>query len=124
MKIEGIPDGFEVRCVYDAQRLADAVVSGQKLEEGERVVCAIIRKVEHVCTWPHGVFKDGWLAQDDDGYIYWHEERPNWDSNDGWWSSGGDTHGIECVIQSPVFKEDVSYSRRIVQVGPIVEPKQ
>lgn len=45
MKIEGVPDGFEIKAVYDAQSLADACVSGQKLQKGERVVCAIIRPV-------------------------------------------------------------------------------
>lgn len=48
MKIEGVPDGFEIRSVYDAQGLADACVSGQKLQEGERVVCAIIRPIADV----------------------------------------------------------------------------
>ena len=46
--IEGVPSGFEIRSVYDAQGLADACVSGQKLQEGERVVCAIIRPVGSV----------------------------------------------------------------------------
>lgn len=45
MKIDGVPDGFEIRSVYDAQGLADACVSGQKLQQGERVVCAIISPV-------------------------------------------------------------------------------
>lgn len=45
MKIDGVPEGFEIRTVYDAQGLADACVSGQKLQPGERVVCAIIRPV-------------------------------------------------------------------------------
>lgn len=50
MKIEGVPDGFEIRAVYDAQTLADACVSGQKLQNGERVVCAIIRPISNMET--------------------------------------------------------------------------
>ncbi len=46
--IEGVPSGFEIRSVYDAQGLADACVNGQKLQQGERVVCAIIRPVDQI----------------------------------------------------------------------------
>ncbi len=121
MKIEGVPSGFEIRSVYDAQGLADACMSGQKLQEGERVVCAIIRPSDPVCTWQFGVFADGWITQEEDGEIEWHSQEPHVIKSGEWWTSNGIGGSVYGLANPPVFREDLHWKDRVVQVGPSVE---
>lgn len=130
MKIEGVPEGWEIRTVYDAQSLADAIVQGdQRLHPGERVVCAIIRRIEPVCTWQHGVFPDGWITEDLEGVVAWISEKPR-AGEDAWlrplhgktdWFvvSLGKKGGL--LLNPPKFRDDLPWTERIQQVGPTIE---
>jgi hypothetical protein len=127
MQIEGVPEGFEIRTVYDAQSLADAIVQGdQTLKPGERVVCAIIRRVEPVCTWQHGVFEDGWIAEDQSGEICWWTEKPVHHSEEPEWVRPRRcvVHMIRCanlLLKPPIFRSDLPWTERVQQVGPTIE---
>ncbi len=119
MTIPGVPEGYEIRTVYDAQSLADAIVQGdQRLQPGERIVCAIIRRIEPACTWPHGVFANGYVAQDQDGGLYWWNEYPK--CGDSEWV-GRSKFFCPLATTAVVFRSDLPWTERIQQVGPTIE---
>lgn len=119
MQIPGVPEGYEIRTVYDAQSLADTIVQGdQRLQPGERVVCAIIRRIEPVCTWPHGVFCDGHITQDEDGSMWWWRDKPK-KEDDQWF--GRSKFGCPLCKTAVVFRSDLPWTERIQQVGPTIE---
>ena len=131
MQIEGVPEGFEP-------------VAFGRVVKGEVYMCPIaahacewvastgsdnsylkVRRVEPVCTWQHGVFADGWIAEDNDGDVFWHDELPS-TSTSGYWESGDDdTLGLDVFFRlysnPPVFRSDLPWTSRIQQVGPTIE---
>ncbi len=132
MKIEGVPEGWElvaVRPALEGEWYIDT--SGRPLQVtdipdwGKQICVPIIRRVEPVCTWQHGVFADGWIAQDNQGEVYWHDEKPT-PATIGFWESGDDeTIGLDVFsrlyINPPVFRSDLPWTSRIQQVGPTIE---
>ena len=126
MKIEGIPDGWEFVGLR-APALGEFIVSvtgrAEEVTSQTNCVLPIIRKADPVCTWPHGVFADGWITQDGDDAdkIEWHDKKPFITRSPEWWSSDGMGGEVCGLINPPVFRSDLPWAERIQQVGPSVE---
>ena len=133
-QIEGVPAGYEVVAFRNPK--ADELVLGT---DGRVFVCPvlpkitqrclIVRKVELVLTWPHGVFRDGWIAEDEAGAQAWYEEEPepgcsSWD-NAGcscwFWITDERDGDSTCFVNKPVFRSDVNWRKRVHRVGPAIE---
>lgn len=125
-QVKGVPAGWELVGFY-APKKGEFVIDTDgtpyevaHADVGE--VLPVIRKVAPVCTWPHGVFADGWIAEDESGDQYWYNSRPDSDGDDEW-GNGDDCHYIgEFLIQIP-FRADLPWDERIQQVGPTIEAK-
>lgn len=82
----------------------------------------IIEKIEPVCTWPKGVFANGWIAKDKNGSIWWYSSEPECGTA-GWACKH---RGSACAVQDqflnpPVFKAGLDWKECVQQVGPEVE---
>jgi hypothetical protein len=129
MKLDGVPKGYEaVR--FGWAKAGDFVLNnfGQPEpidEDMPAVLRLIVRKVEPVATWIHGVFQNGWIAEDSDGLIYWYSLEPKIHDGEEWeGQDDGKCQKIErhiCFLTLIKFREDLPYFERIVAVGPIVE---
>jgi hypothetical protein len=133
-QIEGVPAGYEI--VAFRKPKADELILGTDgrvfpCPVAPKITqrCPIVRKVELILTWPHGVFKDGWIAEDEEGTQAWYEEEPElgrdaWD-NAGcsrWvWLNDESDGDITCFVNKPVFRSDVSWRNRVHRVGPTIE---
>jgi len=131
MKIEGVPEGWELVRIGNPD-VGECIIGN----EGEpRIITAnhwqsvnhvIIRKVEPDCSWPIGVFADGWLSQSSfASAIYWSAEKPEWDPRSAWWMTAGeDPVAVKGYLANhPVFREGLPWDERIQQVGPTVESR-
>lgn len=130
MKLEGVPDGYE------------AVRFGQA-KQGELFVATtgeigvastdhdqprlIVRERPPIVIWKHGVFNNGWIAQDGESgrnRIFWFDKKPR--QEDGRWEPKDDCQccevEFEMIRRSTIqFRDDVPWTERIVEVGPSVE---
>ena len=128
MSIEGIPEGWElVRIGKPATGEwsigGDGTPWQYVKDTPSTEFWPIIRKAAHVCTWPHGVFADGWITQDgdDDSKIEWHKKEPFLPHGAEWWSSEGMGGEVCGLMNPPVFRENLPWTKRVQQVGPSVE---
>lgn len=133
MQVEGVPDGWELVAIRAPKR-GDWIVNvhgAPVLIESDWCTSniPIIRKVAPVCTWPHGVFADGWIAEDKGGEICWYSVNP--EPGEDWDEWMYDDGSIECLmardcqnlLNAPVFRADLPWDQRIQQVGPTIEAK-
>ncbi len=129
MQIEGVPEGWEL------VRLGTPLVGEVYLDDvghavaneiGDHVkVCwPIIRRVEPVCRWQHGVFADGWIAEDSNRSLWIYSTRPS-PEEEGWVSRYNDGYCMrlnkKSFVNPPVFRSDLPWTSRIQQVGPTIE---
>jgi hypothetical protein len=140
MAIEGVPDGWELVRIGTPERgehYLDGVggIVESEIEDHPKVSWPIIREVGPVCTWQHGVFADGWIAEDQDGSQIWFAVKPlseGGSSGCDWnnWNNVEDTAWIfirdmgqkkSQFVNPPVFRADLPWTERIVEVGPSVE---
>lgn len=72
------------------------------------------------CSCPKGVFSDGWLAEDEDGEIYYFLNKPKLDKDHGMWkvTEGGYEDVPSWLSNPPVFRSDLPWNKRIQKVGP------
>ena len=132
MKIEGVPDGWELVRI-GRPRTNEWSIGGdgtpwQYLKETQsEEFWPIIRKAAPPCVWQHGVFNDGWVAQDGEAgnhRTWWYKNKPRQDG--GRWEPVNDTECCE-LDRAPfakrlvLFRDDISWTDRIAQVGPSVE---
>ena len=83
---------------------------------------------EPLCTWPLGVFKDGWLAEDENGDVYWYELEPKLGIYNGEWTAEDGAcfinhyHPEDCYLPLKItFRPNLPWGKRIVKVGPEAE---
>ncbi len=130
MKLEGVPEGYEaVRLGKANQGECFVTIDGNVCvaECDHEAPRLIVRKVEPIATWKHGVFADGWISEDKHGTLeFYYMSPPSCDVGVGGWLSGHDG-GFVCslnnILQPSVFKfrDDLPWTERCVQVGPSVE---
>jgi hypothetical protein len=130
MKIHGVPEGWNV-LKFDVPQYAEFYVDSngfirQCCESPHRFdnqKFLIVEKVQPPCEWQHGVFKNGWIAQDIDGHISWFPSKPH--TTDKRWVSDDETDQMVFLIKNllnpPVFASGVRWTERIQQVGPDIE---
>jgi hypothetical protein len=130
MKLEGLPEGYEAvrwgfaktgECFFDE----DGAILTATYDRRPTVHAPhlIIRRVKPVATWPRGVFCDGWIAEDADGsQAFYQKERPRVIAVDSEWR-GCFIFGLSDVFLpgSVVFRTDLPWADRCIQVGPSVE---
>lgn len=130
-KIEGVPEGYElvgfVRLLPGDEYIDTmGMVDSWDDAEPSRHVHPKVIKVQPVCTWVHGMFKDGWIAEDESGGIYWFGGEPATSEapRNEWHSTASQCFGIEEeVFIMPVFREDLPWNERIQEVGPAIESR-
>jgi len=127
MKLEGLPEGYEaVRWGWPAvgelflDSRGDVILCHNTHMPALGVKTIIVCKVEPIATWPRGVFADGWIAEDSDRQIYWHDRKPTPELETEAWA-GGRTCPLYCMAMAPVFRDDLPWTERCIQVGPSVE---
>lgn len=122
MKIEGVPDGWELVKLAPPEVGQWFVNMKGEPELSQYDITSfwpIIRRIEPHCTWQHGQFKDGWVAEDSCGLI-WYRDKPEF--IDQWRVHGGPMSVIgRCLVNPPVFRSDLPWNERIQQVGPTIE---
>ena len=133
MKIEGVPEGWELVRIGQPAVGEWSIGGDGKPWQYKHATQArsdefwpIIRKVEPACSWPLGVFADGWLSQSSfASAIYWSAEKPEWDPRSAWWMTAGeDPVAVKGYLANhPVFREGLPWTERIQQVGPTVESR-
>lgn len=116
MKIEGIPEGYEVvrwgkpkrgeLFLLDSGKVTDAIFDFEK----DHVL--IVRKTEPVLDVSKIRLKKGWIAQDKDGQNYLYCEKPQL-CESGWGTSYGISHMD--ALQIP-WREDVPWTERIMEI--------
>lgn len=127
MKIKGVPEGYElvgfVNVEYKDNYIDEAggVETWENADPSDEILAKIV-KIKPVCTWQHGMFKDGWIAQDEDESIYWYPVEPHLDPKSTNWR----VNGHYCCLMDvafilPVFREDLPWDKRIQKVGPEIE---
>lgn len=130
-KIEGVPEGYELVGFVNlimGDKYIDEFGEIETWADGESSdrLFPKIRAIEPVCTWVHGMFKDGWIAEDESGGIYWFvkEPEPSEAPRNEWHGSNGQCFDVnEEVFISPVFREDLPWNERIQEVGPTIESR-
>jgi hypothetical protein len=127
MKLEGLPEGYEaVRWGWPAagelflDSRGDVILCHNTHMPGLGVKTIIVHKVEPVATWPQGVFRDRWIAEDADGKMYWHDYRPTPEFEQHSWT-GGQACPLYCIAGPVTFRLDLPWRERCIQVGPSVE---
>ena len=128
MKIEGIPEGYELVRI-GSPNPGETVVFADGSPGGVATKLAgktyvIIRKIDPVCVWQHGVFKDGWITEDDVSGIIWHQSKPEVSVVRDCWLWDGLRVLTTCLATPPKFRDDLRWTERIQQVGPSVEGQQ
>jgi hypothetical protein len=129
MKIEGVPDGWELVRIGKPSN-GEWAIGGDGtpwqyngLQSTE--FWPIVRKVDPIAAWKPGVFADGWLSQDADGEISFSAEKPTASVGEGYWIAIGGTKPIGSEVfqvESLVsFRQDISWTERVILVGPSVE---
>lgn len=131
MKLEGVPKGFEVvRFANPAitEWYVDTTGTVKQCVEEVGGLRLIVRKVEPAATWIHGVFNDGFVAEDQNGDQFWYDRRPKaLASGDSWeWPDGRRTGTSVAIVATSFasivkFRSDLPWYERIVAVGPGVE---
>jgi len=127
MKIEGVPEGWElVRIGF--MKKDDWAIGGDGTpfqyikEKTGNEFWPIIRKVKPVCVWPHGVFRDGWIAEQHEGGPHWFSKKPWWNSEENYWDYVSTTvRTCDHLANGPVFRSDLRRDERIQKVGPTIE---
>lgn len=125
MTIEGVPEGWELvrigKPVTGEWSIGGDGNPWQYVKEAPSTeFWPIIRKAAPVCIWPHGVFKDGWIAEDLNGDQYWYTTKPESDGEDEWANEGDCRFVTDCML--PVqFRSDLTWTQRIQRVGPLAE---
>lgn len=136
MKIEGVPEGWELVRIGFVEAGEHYISFSGGLSHNSGLgtlidVHPIIRKVEPACSWPHGVFADGWIAEDSDGSQAWYDSKPvHTTTKRDVWTNNKTTAYIflfgpqvvaEFLAVKPVFRADLPWTERIQQVGPTIE---
>lgn len=131
MKLEGVPEGYEVvRFANPAitEWYVDTTGTVKQCVEEVSGLRLIVRKTEPVANWIHGVFNDGYVAEDQNGEQFWYDRRPQaLSSGNSWeWTDGrrtGQSVAIVAIAFAPivVFRSDLPWYERIVAVGPHAE---
>jgi hypothetical protein len=131
MKLEGLPEGYEaVRWGWPEEGEQFLNIDGKVLTTTTNHAPVldpprlVVRKVEPVATWPRGVFQNGWIAEDEDRCQYWYSTRPDTDLNALSWNSTGTQYGMIFLRKPVVFRSDLPWTERCVQVGLWVENQQ
>ena len=137
MKIEGVPEGWELVRIgrpdvgeWNVGHDGEPWFNSEKPIDGVHEYWAIIRKVEPACSWPLGVFADGWIAEDIDEegyhYMWWHSHKPEVNKSLYSWEPTERSH--ECfsidggfLLAIVKFRADLPWTERIQQVGPTFE---
>lgn len=129
MQIEGVPEGWEAvafRKPVSGEWVLDArgTPSFANAPSAFSPLYLIIRRVEPVCTWQHGMFADGWIAEDSNRSLWMYSTRPS-PEEEGWVSRYNDGYCMrlnkKCFVNPPVFRSDLPWTSRIQQVGPTIE---
>ena len=128
MKIEGIPEGYELVRI-GSPNVGETVVFGDGSPGGVSTKCTtrnyvIIRKIEPACVWQHGMFNDGWITEDKTSGIMWHQRKPEVSVVRDCWAWDGLRVLTNCLATPPKFRDDLPWTERIQQVGPSVEGKE
>jgi hypothetical protein len=126
MQIEGVPYGWEL-VGFRAPKIGEFIIDtdGAPYEVRHDVSekLPVIRRAVPTCLWPHGMFADGWIAQDKNGSIWWYSGKPAKDED--CWDNGAGTvqHLVErgFMRNPPAFRQDIFWTDRIQQVGPTYE---
>ena len=127
MKIEGVPEGWELVRIgvpnigeYVLGRTGVIILMNN--ESTARTVLPILKKAEPLCTWPLGVFADGWVAEGHEGAVYWYRTKPSWNSEKNYWDYTTTTvRSCDHLANGPVFRSDLRRDERIQKVGPTIE---
>lgn len=128
MKIEGIPDGWEVVRWGKPKRGELFLLDDGKVTDAmfdfERDHVLIVRKIEPVLDVSKIRLKKGWIAQDKAGGNYWFSHRPVVKYGDNWWSHSEHNkidNMDDCYLSAKglhiPWREDVPWSERIMEVG-------
>lgn len=139
-KIQGVPEGYELVGLvklYYGDIYIDEIGN---VETWENDYCSTeirpkIVKERPTCQWVRGMFKDGWIAQDKEAqgkteagtiYFYSIECKLGHDLSRGDWLNDNDDDGTVIEVNPigftlPVFREDLPWTERVQQVGPIYE---
>lgn len=127
MQIEGVPEGWEA--VAFRKPVSGELCLGLhglpfEAQSEECHTWLIIRRIEPVCTWQHGVFTDGWIAQDSNGLLRLYSDQPTAEE-EGWVSRHNNGYCMRLnrrgFVTEIVFRPDLPWTARIQQVGPTVE---
>ena len=130
MKTEGVPDGWElIRIGKPCNGVwaigGDGTPWQYNKEKQSNEFWPIVRKIDPIAAWKPGVFADCWLSQDADGEIGFSSEKPTASVGEGYWIAIGGTRPIRrdaFLIESLIsFRQDISWTERVVLVGPSVE---
>ena len=127
MKIEGIPKGYELVRI-GTPNVGETVLwfDGRPADVNATFDSrnyVIIRKIEPVCVWQHGMFNDGWITEDHEYGVVWHQSKPEFVVDRHCWWSDGIEVVTTCLATPPKFRDDLPWTERIKQVGPSVEGK-
>ncbi len=125
-QVPGVPEGY--RLVRIGKPLKDEmfVSTGGKVIRADwdydSAVKPIVEKIEPICTWPKGVFANGWIAKDKNGDIWWYSNEPIADTR-GWSCRirGSANTVRDQFLNPPVFKDGLPWTECVQQVGPEVE---
>jgi hypothetical protein len=128
VKLEGVPEGYEavkIGVPSEGELFINTYGDVDSAWKGFKESRLIVRKVEPIATWKHGVFADCWIAEDECGEIYAWKKRPKVQADE--WQQG---EMLTCVSDGLFrdsiikFREDLPWTERCVQVGPSVENQQ
>ena len=128
MKIEGIPEGWELVRIGIVKR--DEWYIGQygKPEQAPLNMLPanfpIVRKIKPVLDLSKIRLKKGWIAQDKAGGNYWFSHRPVVKYGDNWWSHSEHDkidNMDDCYLSTKgldiQWREDVPWTERIMEIG-------
>lgn len=124
MRIEGIPDGYEVVRWGLAKKgelylwEGGTVVDAQRDFEQTHVL--IVRKIEPVLDLSKVRLKKGWIAQDKSGENYWYSHKPVIDGPGVGWKhekcDGRDNCYLSITGLIIPWREDVPWTERIMEI--------
>lgn len=125
-QVPGVPEGYRLVRIGKPSKGELFITTGGEVVTAEwdfkDAVKPIVKKIEPVCTWPKGVFANGWIAMDKSGSLWWYRSKPVasgyvWNSSDGNAAAWVGVH----FLNPPVFKAGLPWTECVQQVGPEVE---
>ena len=119
MKIEGVPDGWELVRIGKPKKgewiVGDIGTPGEVFVESETYNFPIIRRIPPPLSIPPKVFRSGWIIENPNtGHSMWSATKPHWEKDE--WYGASSIWVVSAALGCVTFSNDLAPFQRICRV--------